>query len=37
VYDASHLPPRIVAHEEKGEMDVFDPATLEKMKKSIRI
>jgi predicted ABC-type ATPase len=37
VYDASHLPPRIVAHEEKGEMDVFDPTTLEKMKKSIRI
>lgn len=37
VYDASHLPPGIVAHEEKGEMDVFDPEALEKMKKNIRI
>lgn len=37
IYDASHLLPKIVAHEEKGEIEVFDTAIFEKMTKNIRV
>jgi len=36
VYDASHLPPKIVVHEEKGKIEVFDAGIYEKMMRRIR-
>ncbi len=36
VYDASHLPPKIVVHEENGKIEVFDADIYEKMMRSIR-
>ena len=36
VYDASYLPPKIVAHEEDGKVEVFDIPVFEKITKHIR-
>lgn len=36
VYDASHLPPKIVAHEVNGKIEVFDIPVFERIMKNIR-
>ena len=36
IYDASHLPPKIVAHEEMGKIEVFDAAIFENIIQEMR-